>query len=73
MNVSKEISSKTIELIQNEIKDLIPNLLNEAKELPDQKHLNREINVYNSQIHDGTKCNECGMSPIVGLRYICVI
>ena len=66
-NVKKIIESN----IDKAKKDILNSILLETSKIATQSKLNQKKSK-NNYVHEGIKCNNCGVFPIVGIRYKCL-
>ena len=50
---------------------IVNSIIIEASKLEDKSKINQQ-NLRNKTIHNGITCKNCGMFPIVGIRYKCM-
>ena len=63
---------KIIETNVNDVKkDILNSILLETSKIVNQSKLNQKKSKNNYE-HEGIKCNNCGMFPILGIRYKCL-
>ena len=66
-NIKKIIESN----VDDAKKDILNSILLETSKIVSQSKLNQK-KPKNNYVHEGIRCNNCGMFPIVGIRYKCL-
>ena len=66
--LDKEYVKEVMKIIEEEVSVYTPITL---QKLLNKSSINKKEEEVKQTVHEGTKCNKCGVSPILGTRYRC--
>ena len=68
-----DLKAKVTQLAKEQMNELLPKILDECKTYVQQQKACQEENRFKQVIHRNVVCDGCNVSPILGVRYKCVV
>mmetsp|Transcript_10030 Transcript_10030/g.11416 ORF Transcript_10030/g.11416 Transcript_10030/m.11416 type:complete len:113 (+) Transcript_10030:948-1286(+) len=68
-----DLKSKVTQLAKEQLTELLPKILDECKDYFQKQKASHEENKFKQVIHRNVTCDNCQASPILGVRYRCVV